>query len=326
MQSMVKALKTISLIAVLGLSFGVAAVYLAPTQVMAGLTTLQRSSAGVDVASIELPRDVRMAYWHSPAIAATPQAPLLLVHGITSNKDIWLSMLASLREQGYTGEVYAIDMPGHGDTSEPQDFDYRVESLAQSLGSFIAATGLQRPHVVGNSLGGLVSGLYVSDNPGSLSSLVLMNSAGIDAPIKSEMMARAMADRSFNPLLVTEAAQLPTKLAAVVAEPPSLPAPLLHMMASVELERLGKNTALFDAVLGDESNMHKLEPLLGHWMQPTLLLWGDSDNVFHASSVAKAQQIAGQLRARVLEHCGHLPMIEAPQATVAALTQFWLGG
>lgn len=299
----------------------VTACYVAPLQTMHSLTVLQRTLAGVDYREVTLKSGVIIAYIDTDTAPSSDKPVLLLLHGITSNKDIWLTLLDSFQDY----RVIAVDMPGHGDSREPQGFDYRVENLSHQLADFIDTLALPPVHIVGNSLGGLVAGLYSANHPTQVRSLVLMNSAGIDAPIKSAMMQRAMDDSSFNPLLVKKAGDIEPKLAAVLVHPPKLVHPLKHMMLAQELARFDSNTKLFSAVLADESNMDKLEPLLPKLAMPTLLLWGDGDQVFHSSSVAKAVQLAPAMSAHIIADCGHLPMVEAVAETVAVLEDFFHG-
>lgn len=317
--TLLKRLRLLIVIALAIPALAVAACYIVPLQTVTGLTALQRTFAGVSYHEATLASGANIAYIDSDNTAPADKPVLLLLHGITSNKDIWLELLGRFSDY----RVIAVDMPGHGDSREPQGFDYGVENLSRQLASFVDVLALPSSHLVGNSLGGLVAALYSVEYPEKVQSLVLMNSAGINAPQKSAMMQRAMDDRSYNPLLVTSAEDIAPKLAAVVAHPPQLAAPLKQLMLAQELARFDANSRLFSAVLADESNMDKLEPLLPQLAMPTLLLWGDSDQVFHFSSVAKATKLAPALSAHIIADCGHLPMIEAVAETTAVLQRFF---
>ncbi|MFF2778431.1 alpha/beta fold hydrolase [Streptomyces sp. NPDC058052] len=82
-------------------------------------------------------------------------APLLLLHGIGHHWQAWepvLDILATERD------VIAVDLPGFG-TSDglPQDCAYDLTTVTPVLTAFCAAIGAERPHVAGNSLGGLLA-------------------------------------------------------------------------------------------------------------------------------------------------------------------------
>ncbi|MFE7551199.1 alpha/beta fold hydrolase [Streptomyces gardneri] len=81
--------------------------------------------------------------------------PLLLLHGIGHHWQAWepvLDILAGERE------VIAVDLPGFGASDGlPEDCPYDLSSVVPVLGAFCEAVGFDRPHVAGNSLGGLLA-------------------------------------------------------------------------------------------------------------------------------------------------------------------------
>jgi pimeloyl-ACP methyl ester carboxylesterase len=81
--------------------------------------------------------------------------PLVLVHGVTHRRQAWYPVLDELAEQR---EVILVDLPGHGQ-SHPLVTEGRpvAEVLREEFRQFLAEQQLERPHVAGNSLGGLVA-------------------------------------------------------------------------------------------------------------------------------------------------------------------------
>lgn len=82
-------------------------------------------------------------------------APLLLLHGIGHHRQAWdpvVHILAAERE------VIAVDLPGFGTSPAlPDGVPYDLASVVPVLGSMCEALGVERPHVAGNSLGGLLA-------------------------------------------------------------------------------------------------------------------------------------------------------------------------
>ena len=76
--------------------------------------------------------------------------PLLLLHGFGSTRDDFAALIPDLAE---SFDVLAVDLPGHG-TSAMIDGRPSVEALTDALEADLDAHGLDRVHVVGNSLGG----------------------------------------------------------------------------------------------------------------------------------------------------------------------------
>ena len=100
--------------------------------------------------------------------------PLVLVHGVTHRRQAWYPVLDELAEQR---EVILVDLPGHGQSS-PLVTDGRpvAEVLREQFTQFLAEQGLDRPHVAGNSLGGLVA--LVAGAEGDARSVTALSPAG----------------------------------------------------------------------------------------------------------------------------------------------------
>jgi pimeloyl-ACP methyl ester carboxylesterase len=81
--------------------------------------------------------------------------PLVLVHGVTHRRQAWYPVLDQLAEQR---EVILVDLPGHGQ-SPPLITQGRPvrDVLREQFKQFLVDQDLDRPHVAGNSLGGLVA-------------------------------------------------------------------------------------------------------------------------------------------------------------------------
>ncbi|WP_067533170.1 alpha/beta fold hydrolase [Nocardia crassostreae] len=75
--------------------------------------------------------------------------PLVLVHGVGSRWQVWEPIVGLLAE---SFDVIAVDLPGFGG-SRPLPTT-TVSTLADALVEFLAAEGIERPHLGGNSMGG----------------------------------------------------------------------------------------------------------------------------------------------------------------------------
>jgi pimeloyl-ACP methyl ester carboxylesterase len=103
--------------------------------------------AELDVDGIRWP----ILSWGDPA-----GAPVVLVHGVTSDAGIWWRIGPALAAADY--RIIAVDMPGHRRTAmAPRS--HRLADTAAELAAFVRAAGLDRPDlaVVGHSWGGMVS-------------------------------------------------------------------------------------------------------------------------------------------------------------------------
>lgn len=94
--------------------------------------------------------------WATLTWGPTDCPPLLLLHGVTSNAQIWWRMGSALAAAG--NHVMAIDLPGHGKTQAWRG-RHRFAQTAEDVAGFIRAAGLDRPNlaVVGHSWGAMVA-------------------------------------------------------------------------------------------------------------------------------------------------------------------------
>ncbi|PBC71270.1 pimeloyl-ACP methyl ester carboxylesterase [Streptomyces sp. TLI_235] len=82
-------------------------------------------------------------------------SPLLLLHGIGHHWQAWGPVLSALAARH---EVFAVDLPGFGTSPAlPEGVPYGLQAAVPTIGAFCAALGVERPHVAGNSLGGLLA-------------------------------------------------------------------------------------------------------------------------------------------------------------------------
>ena len=100
--------------------------------------------------------------------------PLICVHGITGNAFFFQALADSL-SQRY--RIFAYDLRGRGDSDKPEE-GYGVPTHAADLVEIIAALELDRPVIIGHSLGALIGVYFAANYPEKLSKLVLIDGGG----------------------------------------------------------------------------------------------------------------------------------------------------
>ncbi|MFI5315781.1 MAG: alpha/beta fold hydrolase [Myxococcota bacterium] len=80
--------------------------------------------------------------------------PLLLIHGITEDHRAWDELVPALARDA---RVIRVDLPGHGASSPLAA--YSAAALAAPVAELVGVLKLDRPHVIGHSLGGLLATL-----------------------------------------------------------------------------------------------------------------------------------------------------------------------
>lgn len=110
--------------------------------------------------------------------------PLVLIHGGAPGACTLVNygpVIQPLANRGFT--VYAYDQPGFGLTDSPKDHsqDYKVAHAK----AFIEAVGLDRYHVVGNSMGVYIS-VRLAEEDSKLARLVLISGGGMTDDLSPE--------------------------------------------------------------------------------------------------------------------------------------------
>lgn len=107
----------------------------------------------------------------------TQGPPIVCVHGLTANAFFFQAVADDL---AHDHQVYAYDLRGRGDSDKPEK-GYSVPIHAEDLAQLLDAWGLERPIIIGHSLGALIALYFAAHYPNKLSKLILVD-AGAPLP------------------------------------------------------------------------------------------------------------------------------------------------
>lgn len=96
--------------------------------------------------------------------------PLLLLHAQLLD---WYTYSLVLPELSEHFHVYAVDYPGHGKTTTPQDYPMTANQIGSDLAAFIETVIGQPVFVAGNSSGGLLTTWLAANRPDLVKAAVL---------------------------------------------------------------------------------------------------------------------------------------------------------
>jgi len=106
---------------------------------------------------------------------------LFLMHGIGGHLEAYAKNLMALSDQYH---VIAFDFVGHGYSEKKTDIRYTADNYAEQLRELMDALGIDKAHIQGESLGGIVTGKFVVRYPQRVLRAVLNTAGGI--PIVTE--------------------------------------------------------------------------------------------------------------------------------------------
>jgi pimeloyl-ACP methyl ester carboxylesterase len=98
-----------------------------------------------------------------------PRPPLVLLHGFTDDGRCWIPVAEAFAD---AYEVITIDARGHGRSEAPDD-GWRLEDTAGDVVTVIGELGLERPVILGHSLGAVTAMAVAGLHPDLPSAIVL---------------------------------------------------------------------------------------------------------------------------------------------------------
>jgi pimeloyl-ACP methyl ester carboxylesterase len=248
--------------------------------------------------------------------------PVIAIHGLGATKASFLPTVAALAGDF---RVIALDLPGFGDSGKPLAARYDARFFAESVLELLDALGIERAHLIGNSLGGRVA-LEI----------------GLRAPERVErlvLLAPSMAWRRKRPWAPLLRAVRP-ELGAIQPTPRAAVEQIVDRMvpgardgwtaAGVDefmrayLTRRGR-AAFYSAArqiyLEEPEGDDGFWPRLRTLTVPALFVWGKRDTLVpigFARHVTDALPTAEHLEL----DCGHVPQLERPRQTHEAAKAF----
>ncbi|MEM6817758.1 MAG: alpha/beta fold hydrolase [Pseudomonadota bacterium] len=250
--------------------------------------------------------------WRYLEKGASHPRVILLVHGFGADKDTWLAYVPHL---GSHYRVICPDLPGFGDATDEAVSDFTPKQQAERLLAFMTGLGIESAHIVGSSMGGFITAWMALLAPQRIDSLTLMNAAGVSGATPSYMEPMVAAGES--PLVPANRVELKGVLSMLSVKPLFIP----RFVNSNLLNRYLKYGELWRKIFDDlvkAQQDDRLADALAGIVAPTLVVWGESDQILHVSCADV--YVAGITNSRllVLPDVGHIPMYEAPATTASA--------
>jgi pimeloyl-ACP methyl ester carboxylesterase len=274
----------------------------------------QRVQAGLDEGHVE-------AAGHRWTYAFNDDAPadvpvVVMLHGFTGSKENWYPLAERLRGKY---RLLIPDLPGWGESERKPGADYGFVAQAARVDAFIRALSPRRPVVLlGHSMGGGIAALVAARYPQQVARIGLLDAAGVrfkDNQFGIDVLA------GKNPFAVSDRASLTRYIDTVFHRPeakPWIPWPASRGLIARRRADAGFEQAVLDRIgRGDERFLPGDEAVAID--QPALLLWCRQDAVIDPSALdlyaAKIPQAAKVL----LDDCGHMSLMEKPDAVAAAV-------
>jgi pimeloyl-ACP methyl ester carboxylesterase len=272
----------------------------------------ERSSAGLETAEVTV-GELDIAYLRSKE--AVEGDTLVLIHGFGANKDNWTRLAKEFKGEF---NVYAIDLPGHGDSSKPLDIGYRFEDQVNYLNQILAELGVSQFHMMGNSMGGAITALYAATHPDQIQTAVLFDPAGI-FEYESELVDLVM--EGDNPLIPKKEGDFDKLLDFALEKRPFVPWPIFDVMEEKAIANREVNEVIF-AAIRDTGFEPDFRNAITRIQAPVLVVWGKLDRVIDYRNADVFVDAIPNARKVILDDVGHAPMVEVPEESAQLFREF----
>jgi 3-oxoadipate enol-lactonase len=246
-------------------------------------------------------------------------APIALIMGFSGSGRAWSERFLKLLDGRF--KLITIDNRGTGESDKP-DRAWTLRDMADDVAAVLDHAGLQRTHVFGISMGGMIAQEYALAYPARVQGLILgCTNCGMahSVPGNPEVVAKLMPQPGMSP---AEAARAAFSVACgkafwnsdagqkfideQMADAAQYPVTPQHTF-----------TRQFGAISGFDSF-----PRLGEIKAPTLIIHGDDDALIPFKNADVLNQAIASSRKHILKGIGHMFFWEAPDETAKVAGDF----
>jgi pimeloyl-ACP methyl ester carboxylesterase len=248
--------------------------------------------------------------------------PLVLIHGYTSSTYSWKDVFEPLSKDFH---LIVVDLKGFGFSGKP-DGDYTRRAQATLVAHLLEHLNIEKAWLCGNSMGGEVALNVALASPERVAGLILIDSAGVEIPGKESLAPGYLMVPGIGRILVAVSLTR-DKLVRQGLEKS------FYDQTKVTEDRVANYYRPLKTRGGQlgalrartQWSLFPVESELSKINVPTLILWGDQDQLIPLAAGRKLNSLIKDSRLVIFNNCGHLPQEEMPARTIDEITKFIAG-
>lgn len=250
--------------------------------------------------------------------------PLVMLHGGGPGASARSNFEPAVPHFASSFRVLAVDMPGFGGSDKPAVVGNYFRFAADHVVALLDELGLERVHLLGNSLGGGTAARLAIEHPDRVGRLVLMGPGGLSLNLFH-------ADPTEGVKRLTEFNLEPSREAlrafiSTMVHDQSLVTDELVEQRYADATAPGSREAMismgmsfFDPATAEDGMVWRDAHRIKHH---TLLTWGREDRVNPLDGALVALKAIKRARLHVFPDCGHWAQIEAAEEFAEVATAF----
>lgn len=251
---------------------------------------------------------------------------VLFVHGVGGWAENWTETIERVAATGR--RAIAFDLPGFGESTGVRGaryFDPPAPFYPAVVDGVRRALGLERPHLVGHSLGGGIAAVTALMHPQAWRSMTLVAPGGFGPDIALFLRLFSLPFLGLTTWLPRPKSAARAVLRSCFHDTSRIPE---HLYA--EGERFDRSYPEMLRVMRATVTLRGVRPSLrdawfaraGEYGGPVLVAWGREDGIIPAEHIKGLRESYPDAELRTIESAGHLVMSEQPDAFAGVLTPF----
>jgi pimeloyl-ACP methyl ester carboxylesterase len=236
--------------------------------------------------------------------------PLLLLHGLLGGSFCWRQNMEAFSRQH---TVFAVDLPGHGESDAPCHLDCSMPAQANRMSSLLERLKLEEVDLVGCSWGGAIA-MFLAAQSAKVRSMVLA------APVNPWSSLGWGRIRFLNGRIGEALLRMAwpvsrplyrIALARMYGDPQRLSTGTVKGYIS-QIMRPGRVDDILNTLRSWEKDVNSLRAALPQIKARSLLIWGTRDSAVDIGSAEALKRALPHCQLKVIEGAGHLPFEETP--------------
>jgi pimeloyl-ACP methyl ester carboxylesterase len=283
-------------------------------------------------------RGVYLRRTDHPELADPPTGPdAWYVHGLAGSSTNWISLAGALAGAA-TG--YLVDLPGHGRSDPPPRGRYSLVDDAEVTAALIRRHSDGPVHLVGNSLGGVVSTVLAARHPDLVATLTLISPAVPDLrltrdrgadPILGLLLFPGTGGLAVRRLSSTSPMARARGMGELCFGDPTLLTDDDYAVAAADLAWRSSIPWVHTGTIGSlrallRSYLHRTESFWADAASvrvPTLVIWGTRDRLVDVRLAPRTAAAFADSSLLIMAGVGHTAQMEDPVTTARAVSRLW---
>jgi pimeloyl-ACP methyl ester carboxylesterase len=234
---------------------------------------------------------------------------VVLLHGFPFHQEIWKPFARKLSE---TLHVYTVDLPGFG-KSPMLNAPFTVDQVGESIIYWTIERKIEKPILIGHSLGGYVALAAIKKNPDLFSGLVLFHStAYADTEEKKESRNKVLEFINKNGVETFTSNFISTLFA-------NQHHPGISTARSIAIDATAESVKGYTQAMRDRTER---TDILRSYNKPILFLAGKKDQGLSVESIRKQAALCLHSHVHVMPEVAHMGMLENEDESLEIIRTF----